>query len=162
MEIARRFALSIDTTENMRQLAKAIFEARTIVLDWEGGTKIASPVYDPCYLLAIKESLAKNHIPYDTGNNGNLIKLTTANFIAVFARSGYGKIKTQINGVITTHKEYEKSYQELFDDGVPLSSKLKSFLQNNWADILGAIPVVKEIMPAATVIAKAVGAGKRT
>jgi hypothetical protein len=110
--------------------------------------------------LAIKESLAKNHIPYDTGNNGNLIKLTTANFIAVFARSGYEKIKTQINGVITAHKEYEESYQKLFDDGVPLSSKLKAFLQNHWVDILGAIPVVKEILPAVKVIAKAAGAGK--
>jgi hypothetical protein len=162
VEIARRFAVSQNTKENMRQLAKAIFEDRDIIPEWEGGARIAVPVYDPNYLLSFKQTLAENHIPYDTGTNGNLIKLTTANFIAVFARSGYGEIKKQIKGVITAHKEHEETYQAIFASGEPLSTKVKGFLQEYGVDILSAIPVIKEIMPPVRIAAKIAGAATKS
>jgi hypothetical protein len=158
IEIAKRFAVNNDSTVYMLQLAKDIFESKKIILDWDGGTKIGIPVYNPCRLRAFKQSLSENQIPYDTGNNGNLIKLTTGNFIAIFAKCGYDEIKNHIKETIKKQLDGGNEYQKVFDYGTPLTFKANKFLQENAGTILCAIPVVKDILPAAKVLGNAASA----
>lgn len=153
--IINRFVEPKTARDYVRGLAREVFEKRSITLEWEG-TKIGIPVYDACYCRAFKQCLSENQLPYDTGNNGNLIRLTTWNFIAIFARCGYTELRDQLKATIAGNLKDKAEQQKLFDYGVPLSYKIKSFLKDNSGALLGAIPGVKDMMTAAKAAAAAV------
>jgi len=144
-EVARRFA-GQNAKEDMERLAKDIFENRTIPLDIEN-SKIGIPVYDPCVLGSLRESLAVHNLPYDTGNHGNLIRLSDWAFVAVFAKCGYGDvIRKNIGDAMKVWLRERGEFENLFKKGVPVSAALKGFLKENASDILKAVPVVGDFL----------------
>jgi hypothetical protein len=143
VEIARRFDKK-SAEEYMRDLAKKIFKEHSIDIEWDSeNSKIAIPLYDPRTLRAFKEMLEKHQIPYDRGNSGKLIKLTTANFIAVFAKC-YDEINTNITGFVKTHLTKETDRESLFNYGIPPSKIVKDFLTDNIKEL---IPLIKPLIP---------------
>ena len=145
IEIGKRFSIR-NTQDDMSQLAKDIFVDNKILLDFDN-SKIGVPVNNPCYLRSLKETLSFHNLPFDMGNNGNLIKLSTWVFLAVFAKSGYSSvIKKNIKTSIKNQLAEQDEFDNLFKSSIPLSATLKKFLIDNAFEILGVIPVVGSLL----------------
>jgi len=154
LEIRKRFT-SISTKDDMLLLAQDIFQKKIIPLECEN-EKIGILIHDPCYQRSLKESLSMHNLPYDVGNNGSLFRLPQWVFLAVFAKSGYNDIQKYIKGAIKNHLDDKTEYEKLFSKGIPVSYALKKILIDNAGDILGAIPVMGDILSVSLKVGKKV------
>jgi hypothetical protein len=145
VDIAKRFR-TVTAEKLVEQFAVKVFEERSVQLEIEGKEKINIPIYDAIYLRAFKQVLTENQLPYETGNNGNLIKLTVTNFIAVFAKC-YPGISSEIKKVVNAHLEAQEDKDALFKQQIPLTKTVKDTLVEHGPAIIAAIPVLKDWAP---------------